>query len=59
MEIRPKPKHYMQWVEYVGFDIIESLIDLPPYHYGMLGKTLSIKGEVCRCSVINETVISN
>lgn len=38
MEIRSKPEECRKWAEQEGFDMIQPHIDLPPYHYGMVGK---------------------
>jgi hypothetical protein len=37
MSIRPRPEQCREWAEHAGFRATgESLIDLPPYHYGMV-----------------------
>ena len=41
MEIRPRPDQCQAWVQAAGFQLIRPLIQLPPYHYGMVGQ----KGE--------------
>ncbi len=38
MEIRPKPEQCMAWAQSAGFVIVKSLVDLPPYHYGIVAK---------------------
>jgi|SRR3972149_8034413 len=38
MDIRPKPEQCQEWIQTVGFQLIRPLIDLPPYHYGMVGQ---------------------
>ena len=38
MEIRPRPEQCQAWVQTAGFQLIRPLIDLPPYHYGMVGQ---------------------
>lgn len=38
MDIRPKPEQCQEWVQAAGFQLIRPLIDLPPYHYGMVGQ---------------------
>ena len=38
MEIRPRPEQCQKWTVAAGFDLIVPLIDLPPYHYGMVGQ---------------------
>lgn len=37
MEIRPRPEQCRAWAEEVGFFVLEpGIIDVPPYHYGMM-----------------------
>jgi ubiquinone/menaquinone biosynthesis C-methylase UbiE len=36
MEIRPKPEACQGWIETSGFQLLNPLVELPPYHYGML-----------------------
>jgi SAM-dependent methyltransferase len=37
MEIRPRPEHCREWACDAGFKLLPpGIIDLPPYHYGML-----------------------
>ena len=36
MDIRPKPEQCQGWAEESGFRLLEPIIDLPPYHYGMV-----------------------
>lgn len=38
MEIRPRPEQCQEWMEATGFELIRPYIDLPPYHYGILGR---------------------
>jgi len=38
MAIRPRPEQCREWMEQAGFEIIEPEIDLPPYHYGIVGQ---------------------
>jgi SAM-dependent methyltransferase len=38
MDIRPRPEQCQEWVESAGFILIRPLIQLPPYHYGMVGQ---------------------
>jgi SAM-dependent methyltransferase len=38
MEIRPRPADCRRWMEEAGFTVQGGIIDLPPYHYGMLGR---------------------
>ena len=42
MEIRPRPEQVRGWVQGSGFSVESGIIDLPPYHYGMVGR----KGEM-------------
>ena len=42
MEIRPRPEQVRGWVREAGFSGVSGIIDLPPYHYGMVGR----KGEL-------------
>ncbi len=38
MDIRPRPEQCQAWVQSAGFQLIRPLIQLPPYHYGMVGQ---------------------
>lgn len=38
MDIRPKPEQCTAWAEDAGFVIVQPLVDLPPYHYGIVTK---------------------
>lgn len=38
MEIRPRPEDCRRWLEEAGFAIETETIDLPPYHYGLIGR---------------------
>lgn len=38
MDIRPKPEECAALAENTGFVIVPTLVDLPPYHYGILAK---------------------
>jgi hypothetical protein len=38
MGIRPKPEECRTWAEEEGFVMINPHVDLPPYHYGMIGQ---------------------
>lgn len=40
MEIRPKPEQIHEWLQKADFALYERLIDLPPYHYGVVGQKL-------------------
>lgn len=37
MDIRPRPDQIQKWLQQVGFSLVEQLIDLPPFHYGVVG----------------------
>lgn len=37
LSIRPRPEHCQQWVQQAGFDLAIPFVDLPPYHYGLVG----------------------
>jgi len=37
MDVRPRPEQCRAWAERVGFRLRgPAIIDLPPYHYGMV-----------------------
>ena len=36
LDVRPKPEQCQAWAEEAGFTTLRELIDLPPYHYGLL-----------------------
>jgi len=38
MDIRPRPEQCQEWVQSAGFQLISPIIQLPPYHYGMVGQ---------------------
>jgi ubiquinone/menaquinone biosynthesis C-methylase UbiE len=38
MKIRPRPGQCQAWIKLAGFELVEPLIELPPYHYGMVGQ---------------------
>lgn len=38
MDIRPQPVACQKWVERAGFVVEGGIIELPPYHYGLLGR---------------------
>ena len=38
MEIRPRPDQCQEWTVAAGFDLVVPFMDLPPYHYGMVGE---------------------
>jgi ubiquinone/menaquinone biosynthesis C-methylase UbiE len=39
MDIRPRPEQCQQWIQAASFQLLRPLIQLPPYHYGMVGQT--------------------
>lgn len=42
MSIRPQPQQCRQWLRQSGFQLVIPFVDLPPYHYGLVGqKTVS------------------
>ena len=38
MDIRPRPEQCQAWVQSAGFILVRPFIQLPPYHYGMVGQ---------------------
>lgn len=38
MVIRPRPEQIRAWLNATGFDVRLPFVDLPPYHYGMIGQ---------------------
>jgi len=38
MDIRPRPEQIREWMTSAGFRVDDACIDLPPYHYGWIGK---------------------
>ncbi len=38
MVIRPRPEQIRAWLNAAGFDVRLPFVDLPPYHYGMIGQ---------------------
>jgi ubiquinone/menaquinone biosynthesis C-methylase UbiE len=38
LEIRPQPQQCRRWAREEGFTIIKAHVDLPPYHYGIVGR---------------------
>ncbi len=38
MEIRPRPEQCQDWIRTAGFELSRPFINLPPYHYGMIGQ---------------------
>ena len=37
LSIRPRPKQCINWIKKAGFTIPQPTIDLPPFHYGIIG----------------------
>ncbi len=47
MDIRPKPEECRAWPEQAGFELLPpGLIDLPPYHYGLVFRRPAATGPV-------------
>jgi SAM-dependent methyltransferase len=42
MAIRPRPEQCQDWIRQAGFQLPGSLIPLPPYHYGLVGRKPNI-----------------
>ncbi len=40
MSIRPRPDDCICWIKESGFKIVSGIINLPPYHYGLIGQVL-------------------
>jgi SAM-dependent methyltransferase len=38
MDIRPRPEQCQTWLRQGGFELAVPLVDLPPYHYGLVGR---------------------
>ncbi len=38
MEIRPQPEQMQLWIQAAGFHLSLPWVNLPPFHYGMLGR---------------------
>jgi len=38
MDIRPRPEHCQAWIKAAGFQLTRPLIQLPSYHYGLVGQ---------------------
>jgi SAM-dependent methyltransferase len=38
MAIRPRPEQCQEWTRQAGFELAVPLIDLPPFHYGLVGR---------------------
>jgi SAM-dependent methyltransferase len=41
MSMRPRPEQCEQWLSESGFELVGARIDLPPYHYGLVGRKLA------------------
>ncbi len=37
LDIRPKPEQCIDWITQAGFKLDRDVIQLPPYHYGIIG----------------------
>lgn len=38
VEIRPTPQQCGEWMQAAGFDLAGPVVQLPPYHYGLVGR---------------------
>ena len=38
MNIRPRPEQCQEWIKLAGFELVKPYINLPPYHYGIVGQ---------------------
>jgi SAM-dependent methyltransferase len=38
LEIRPTPQQCQQWMQAAGFELAGPVVQLPPYHYGLVGR---------------------
>ena len=38
LNIRPRPEQCQDWLRQAGFELVKPNLDLPPYHYGILGQ---------------------
>ncbi len=38
LSIRPRPEQCQAWVRQAGFVLVQPLVPLPPYHYGIVGR---------------------
>ncbi|MBM3860736.1 MAG: methyltransferase domain-containing protein [Verrucomicrobia bacterium] len=43
LDIRPRPEQCRQWMLEAGLTLLVAHVDLPPYHYGMVGQKLTEK----------------
>ncbi len=43
MDIRPRPVDCQKWIEQTRFEVENGIIDLPPYHYGLVGAKVEQK----------------
>ena len=40
MDIRPRPEQCQEWAKLAGFELVRPQVNLPPYHYGIVGQKL-------------------
>jgi SAM-dependent methyltransferase len=40
MDIRPRPEQCQEWMMEAGFTLVDPLVDLPPYHYSIVGQRI-------------------
>ena len=38
LAIRPRPEQCQAWLQDAGFNLVKSLVSLPPYHFGIVGR---------------------
>lgn len=38
LTIRPRPEQCRAWTRQAGFELAKAFLDLPPYHYGLVGE---------------------
>lgn len=38
LAIRPRPEQCQVWIRQAGFELASPVLDLPPYHYGLVGR---------------------
>ncbi|HEX4267425.1 MAG TPA: class I SAM-dependent methyltransferase [Steroidobacteraceae bacterium] len=38
LQIRPTPQECQQWMQAAGFDLASPVVQLPPFHYGLVGR---------------------
>lgn len=38
LAIRPRPERVAGWLQQAGFELIDPLVELPPYHFGVVAR---------------------